>query len=281
MHDESAAVLAEALYLRLCNKPPGNFTMFIDGPQDEAMKLADRMMAETGNFERDRRTYRLWWAQTKKLRDAVARDWNFTVRKDKDGSITDARGAQYMYDGVVKCYSCWVKGRLGPAARIKGRTGVATERQRPASALAISCPIESAASHAGLFGRGGRRGCMPPPPEDLHESIRDTGRGGLVVRYRCRVRRGVPDGSELAADRPAVRPHPPGRPGAVQLVRQRLHCQVVASAPGVHTDQPGRRKPVRSSAGQALRAADDAGERRAPPDSADRCARRRFELDLD
>ena len=107
MHDESAAVLAEALYLRLCDKPQGNFTMFIDAPQDEAMKLADKMMAETGNFVRDRRTYFLKTPQTQKLRDAVARDWNFTVRVEKDGSTTDSTGVQYIYDGVVKCYSCW------------------------------------------------------------------------------------------------------------------------------------------------------------------------------
>jgi hypothetical protein len=108
MNDESAAVLAEALYIELCDKPPGNFTMFIDGPQDEAMKLAKTMMAETGNFDRDRRTYFLKPQQTQKLRDAVARDWNFTIREEKDGSITNSTGVQYIYDGVVKCYSCWV-----------------------------------------------------------------------------------------------------------------------------------------------------------------------------
>lgn len=109
MNDESAAVLAEALYLRLCDKNVGNFAMFIDGPQDEALKLADRMMAETGDFERDRRTYSLKPQQTQKLRDAVARDWNFTIRVEKDGSVTNSTGVQYIYDGVVKCYSCWAK----------------------------------------------------------------------------------------------------------------------------------------------------------------------------
>src|SRR5262249_10480494 len=72
INDESVAVLAEALYLRLCDKPPGSFAMFIDGPQDEALKLADKMMAETGNVERDKRTYSLQPQQTQKLRDAVA-----------------------------------------------------------------------------------------------------------------------------------------------------------------------------------------------------------------
>jgi len=111
MNDESAAVLAEALYLRLCDKPPGSFAMFIDGPQDEALKLADRMMAETGDFERDRRTYFLKPQQTQKLRDAVARDWNFTIRVEADGSVTNSTGIQYIYDGVVKCYSCWALGK--------------------------------------------------------------------------------------------------------------------------------------------------------------------------
>jgi hypothetical protein len=109
--DESAAVLAEALYLRLCDRPAGNFAMFIDGPQDEALKLADKMMAETGDFERDRRTYFLKSQQTEKLRAAVARDWHFTKYIGSDGYETDATGTQYIYNGVVKCYSCWIQGK--------------------------------------------------------------------------------------------------------------------------------------------------------------------------
>jgi hypothetical protein len=111
INDESAAVLAEALYIRLCGKPPGNFTMFIDGPQDEALKLADKMMEATGDFERDRRTYSLKPAQTKKLRDAVAVDWNFTRTVEPTGIISDRTGTQYIYNGVVKCYSCWANGK--------------------------------------------------------------------------------------------------------------------------------------------------------------------------
>jgi hypothetical protein len=110
INDESAAVLAEALYLRLCDKPPGNFTMFIDGPQDEALKLADKMMAETGDFERDRRTYFLRPPQTQKLRDAVAQDWHFVKFMGSDRYPTDSTGTQYIYNGVVRCYSCWVHG---------------------------------------------------------------------------------------------------------------------------------------------------------------------------
>jgi hypothetical protein len=109
--DEAAAVLAEALYIRLCDKPPGNFAMFIDGPQDEALKLADKMMAETGDFERNKRTYFLKPLQTEKLRNAVAIDWHFTKYIGSDGYPTDATGTKYIYNGVVKCYSCWVNGK--------------------------------------------------------------------------------------------------------------------------------------------------------------------------
>jgi hypothetical protein len=109
--DESAAVLASALYIRLCSKNPGNFTMFVDGPEDEALKLADRMIAETGGVERDKRTYFLKPHQTKRLRNAVAKGWNFVKKPpEPDGSVTDSSGVQYIYNGVVKCFSCWVHG---------------------------------------------------------------------------------------------------------------------------------------------------------------------------
>ena len=109
--DESAAVLASALYIRLCDKSPGNFAMFIDGPQDEALKLADKMIAETGGFEKDKRTYFLKPQQTQRLRNAVAKEWNFVKKPpERDGSVTDSSGAQYIYNGVVKCFSCWVHG---------------------------------------------------------------------------------------------------------------------------------------------------------------------------
>ena len=111
VEDESAAVLAEGHYVRLCPRPTGNFAMFIDGPGDKALKLVDKMMAETGNFERDKRTYKLAPAQTKELRDAVATDWHFVKFKDAQGFDTDSTGVQYIYDGVVKCYSCWVHGK--------------------------------------------------------------------------------------------------------------------------------------------------------------------------
>jgi len=110
IEDEAAAVLAEAHYVRLSPKPAGNFAMWIDGPQDKALKLVDKMMAETGDFERNKRTYFLQPPQTKELRDAVAQDWHFVKFIDAQGRPTDSTGVQYIYDGVVKCYSCWVHG---------------------------------------------------------------------------------------------------------------------------------------------------------------------------
>lgn len=106
--DESAAVLAEALYLRLCDRPIGGFAMMVDGSGQEALKLADKMMAETGDFEKDKRTYFLQPPQTQKLRDAVAEEWHYTKYIGSDGLPTDSTRVQYIYDGVVKCYSCWI-----------------------------------------------------------------------------------------------------------------------------------------------------------------------------
>lgn len=107
--DESAAVLAEALYLRLCvTGSLGSYAMVVNGHEELALKLADEMMAETGNFEKDRRTYFLKQEQIEKLRMAVARSWNMVKKVLPDGTVDDRSGAQSIYDGVVSCYSCWV-----------------------------------------------------------------------------------------------------------------------------------------------------------------------------
>jgi hypothetical protein len=111
--DESAAVLAQAHFFRLCadNDSVGihRFSMQYDGPGDTALKLVDKMMAETGDFERDKRTYFLQPDQTLKLRNAVAQDWGFVKKMEPDGE-RDSTGTKYIYDGVVQCYSCWVHG---------------------------------------------------------------------------------------------------------------------------------------------------------------------------
>jgi hypothetical protein len=100
--DESAAVLAQALYIRLCDVDDAvnRFTRVIDGPGELALKLADQMMKETGDFVRDRRTYSLKPDQIVKFRLAVAQEWDLI----KD-SRSDRTGIKSIYNGVV-CSSC-------------------------------------------------------------------------------------------------------------------------------------------------------------------------------
>jgi hypothetical protein len=111
IEDETAAVLAEAHYVRLSPRPTGNFAMWVDGRGERALKVVDAMIAATGNFERDKRTYFLRPDQTANLREAVAADWHFTKYKDSQGFDTDSTGVKYIYDGVVSCFSCWASGR--------------------------------------------------------------------------------------------------------------------------------------------------------------------------
>jgi len=111
VEDETAAVLAEAHYVRLCPHSTGNFAMWVDGRGERALKVVDRMMQKTGDFERDRRTYFLQPAEYQSLKEAVAQDWKFIQYRDKQGYLTDASRRQYIYDGVVSCYSCWASGK--------------------------------------------------------------------------------------------------------------------------------------------------------------------------
>ena len=102
INDESAAVLAEALYIKLCGKPKGNFDMVIGDPQYEAWNLANEMMIETENFTIGPKPYVLKVDQTKLLNNAVGLLWNFTLKPEK-GGYADDRGVKYHYDGVPKC----------------------------------------------------------------------------------------------------------------------------------------------------------------------------------
>ena len=78
--------------------------MMAEGPQDEALKIADNMMAETNGFENEIGIYVLKNEDIQMLRAAVAKDWNFTrVVNKKTGTITDNRGALYIYNGVPLC----------------------------------------------------------------------------------------------------------------------------------------------------------------------------------
>ncbi|MGH7784740.1 MAG: hypothetical protein ACREO5_12975, partial [Candidatus Binatia bacterium] len=97
--DESAAVLTEALYIKLCGKPLGGFKMVVDGPQDEAWRLAGLMSLATDNFTTGGGTFMLTPDQTEDLRKAVAVDWNFVKKPDKVGSgYTDDSTSQYVYN---------------------------------------------------------------------------------------------------------------------------------------------------------------------------------------
>jgi hypothetical protein len=101
--DESCAVLAAALYVRLCDKRLGGFAM--EEAEAEALKLANTMIAETNGFETDKRTYVVTPDDAQWLRNAVAKQWGFIRTADKSG-ITDKSTAVYVYGGVVKCLSC-------------------------------------------------------------------------------------------------------------------------------------------------------------------------------
>jgi len=99
IEDESAAVLTEAIYIKVCNRPIGGFKMMAGGPQEEAWNLAGLMSVETDNFTKGG-TYMLDPTQTVDLRAAIGKDWGFV--KAADGSSDDST-AQYIYNGMVKC----------------------------------------------------------------------------------------------------------------------------------------------------------------------------------
>jgi hypothetical protein len=101
IEDESAAVLTEAIYIKVCNKPVGGFRMEVEGPQWQAWNLAGLMSTATDEFTKGG-IYALDPSETADLREAVAKSWGFTKVKDSTG-YTDNRGALYMYNGVVKC----------------------------------------------------------------------------------------------------------------------------------------------------------------------------------
>lgn len=101
--DESSAVLTEAIYIKVCDKPLGGFKMMADGPQEKAWDLAGQMSVETDNFSTGS-PYMLTPDQTEDLRKAVAKDWNFVKIPDKVGSgYLDQSTSQYIYNGMVKC----------------------------------------------------------------------------------------------------------------------------------------------------------------------------------
>lgn len=100
--DESAAVLAQALYLKLCELGDmyaiSNFKMLADGSGDLALKLADTILAANAG----ERLSNLQPQQMVSFRNRVAVEWNLVA----DGA-SDRSGAMSIYNGVITCFACW------------------------------------------------------------------------------------------------------------------------------------------------------------------------------
>jgi hypothetical protein len=88
--DEAAACLSTALLSRISELSFGG-GILIGSSTDEALKVADIILAETGDFQRDRRTYFVRPSTITKLRQAIAVDWNLL---DGRAGIVD------IYNGV-------------------------------------------------------------------------------------------------------------------------------------------------------------------------------------
>ena len=126
IEDETAAVLAEAHYVRLSPRPTGNFAMMIDGRGERALKLVDRMMAKTGDFERDDRTYENSIADLKRLCQSVksvgvkpvAMLWNVASIR-----VTDVLQKLGFFDDPLYCEVVLFSGKtlgFGHPGTIKG-----------------------------------------------------------------------------------------------------------------------------------------------------------------
>lgn len=116
--DESAAVLAQAFYLRLAGEDDDltmhRFTMMIDGPGRCALRLADAILRETNNFGRGRQIYVVRPDQVAALRAAVAREWNLVSESMPDGTVSDRSGVRTIYNGVIVCPSCAAQAARAP-----------------------------------------------------------------------------------------------------------------------------------------------------------------------
>jgi hypothetical protein len=101
--DEAAAVLTEAFYILLCNRPIGGFLMEIEGPRPPAMELAKKAMAATAGFTKGGGPYAFSAEELKPLRAATAKNWNLVRIVESKNSYTDNSGLRYVYDGIEKC----------------------------------------------------------------------------------------------------------------------------------------------------------------------------------
>jgi hypothetical protein len=106
--DESAAVLAQAFYIRLADETDAvhRFTMLVNGPGACALDLADAILGHTAYFQRERRIYVVRPPEAMLLRAAVAREWNLIREVMPDGTERDRTGIRTIYNGVVTCPSC-------------------------------------------------------------------------------------------------------------------------------------------------------------------------------
>jgi hypothetical protein len=101
--DESAAVLAVAFYIRLCDRPIGGFLMDADGPEKPALALVDSLADRTGDVPTWTGPYTFEPLDVQAIRNGTAMKWNFRSFIDTDGRPTDRSGAKYVYDGVPVC----------------------------------------------------------------------------------------------------------------------------------------------------------------------------------
>jgi hypothetical protein len=88
IEDEATAWLAQALYMRFTPRPVGGGAMLIGGPLDEALKLADKLIA-TGFGRVTRPVYA---PDLQPLKHAIAVEY---------GLVGGKAGIQSVYDGVA------------------------------------------------------------------------------------------------------------------------------------------------------------------------------------
>ncbi len=105
--DESAAVMAQACYIRFCEVDDAirRFTMMIDGPGELALKLVDKMIAQTERFHYTGIYDFSYQPGFEKFRQAVAQEWNLIKEVFPDGTFSDRTNVQTIYNGVL-CSSC-------------------------------------------------------------------------------------------------------------------------------------------------------------------------------
>lgn len=101
--DESAAVVAVAFYIRLCNRPIGGFLMDAEGPEKPALALVDNAANRTGPMPTWPGPYIFSQHDTQAVRNGAAAKWHFDSFIGSDGLPANNSGAKYVYDGIPVC----------------------------------------------------------------------------------------------------------------------------------------------------------------------------------